>query len=177
MKTLSDNQREALIAEVKSVFADTPYPRIIGNLPNPSEFEDKKWDELSVNVVQSNHYLFLFDEEAFRYFLPGYLLIMLQNPTEMVDGFIIDGILRHLGQEYDELPKQDLCKLFNREQRDVVLKFLNLFEALWLSPNIEKQVLRIHPKRREWAKKELETIQRKSLSLLEKAIQYWQNCN
>jgi hypothetical protein len=172
-----EKEREALITETKRAFANVVWPkRIDWGSQDPIFLGDKKWNELSADDVLSNFYFFLFSAEGFHYYFPGYVITMLQNPDAVKGGFLIENMLRQLSQSYPS-SSIDLCRVFNKKQRRVVIRFLDLFGALWLTDENNEDVHWRHQSKEDiWIVRKFEKQHHELLELLAKAKAYWQEC-
>jgi hypothetical protein len=83
-----------LVARIKRVFADVPRPdaRITSLRPEEDfeseqitrEFEGVHWSGLTTEILQrQSAAMAFFSPDAFRFFLPGYLLLALKDPIGM----------------------------------------------------------------------------------------------
>jgi hypothetical protein len=118
----------SLQENIERAFADVPYPghtQITAHrCPECDEiadyFRDTAWRGHSIEHLGSHaSALALFTPEAYRYFLPGFMLATLENPqaADAIAGNIVFGFF-----STPEVGKR--LALFNSDQRDAVVGFL-----------------------------------------------------
>lgn len=101
-----------LLAEkVRQSFGDVPAPSRISVVPGDQDFESylvekafhqKRWSDLTPELAQSRpQAIAFFSPEAFRYFLPGYLLLALEDISSL-DVSLISLLSALAGPTYHE---------------------------------------------------------------------------
>lgn len=117
-------EKKGLLSEIRRAFADTLRPPDnecfaginIDDETLEAEFAGCERDRLTVDfALQHNMSLLYFTPAAFHYYLPAYLTLCLQNPTEMED--LLDVIVRALtpsrppgmpSGDHSQAPESDL---------------------------------------------------------------------
>lgn len=121
---------ELLAARIRRSFLDVPAPETITALPEEEDFESalvtqafrgKDWSELTPELLRSRPEAMAFlSPEAFQYFLPGYLLLALQDVAELDVSLI--GLLYALA---GPTRREERFKLLTEDQLSTVLAVLD----------------------------------------------------
>lgn len=118
-----------LINKIVKAFKNVPHPgRKIGDLE-----ELRKWTKLKrddVTFEDANESIIFFSHKALHYFLPAFLIHILNHPDK-VDHYRIISNLR----EYDGVPPRPnpkLCESFSEEQRQIIVEFLEYYQQQFI---------------------------------------------
>jgi hypothetical protein len=133
----SKEHLESLKQKIKVAFADVPYPKGVLAPHECDEcrevrrtFLNKNWKTIEPKILEENFGIVpLFSPEAFRYFLPAYLIYSLEHFSEKYDTvceFTIYGVSpskEAIETRLDYL--QQRFKNFTSEQMSCIYEFLN----------------------------------------------------
>jgi hypothetical protein len=161
--------KERLIEDISYAFKTAKYPgRKIGDENEIMAFIGKKWQEISIDDINSNQSISFFSAAGYYYYLPAYLIMMLKNPQK-IDRFVFLGVVRSLAN-YDtmKIQKQKVCKLFSKKQKDVVLEFLANYEELFFDSTDG-----LSRGRQKFIERENEEAR----AYINSAIEYWSKCD
>ncbi len=156
MKDTKSN-RKKLSSAIKQAFADTHYPgddNLLRNLTHyeadelMQDFLGKRWEDVTVEKAYFHRQsLVLFTEEAFRYYLPGFLIAALQaspGPNYGANDVLESIFCRLIGIGYNESYKASLRSTihnFTPEQKSSIEEFIKLFldgeSSIWIEGYIE----------------------------------------
>jgi hypothetical protein len=95
-------------------------------------FSRLKWDQVPTAVIDENFgQLSLFTPEAYRYFLPAYLLRCLDNldPESMVCEFVIYSLTPDSANEETRQWAAERHQLFDQKQQAAIVEFLDLIQS------------------------------------------------
>lgn len=114
-----------LIDKISRAFKNVEHPgRKIGDLE-----ELRKWTKLKrkdVAVEDVNVGITFFSHKGLQYFLPVFLINILNHPDKVDHPRIISNL-----REYDRVPprpNRKLCESFTEEQRQIIVEFLEYYE-------------------------------------------------
>src|SRR5262249_12544217 len=110
---------------------------------------------------------YLFNHIGLQYYLPAYLLALIEKPEQISRG-VGEDFVEYLAH-YSELASTpcDLWNNFTEEQRQVVLEFLVYFtNVVFPTPNQQSRSL----------SPALRYIEQKHRDRFQKAIDYWKGC-
>lgn len=131
---MDEQTRQQLIANITSAFEEAPYPGDdnIGAIPPDGDeverdFRGKHWKELDFNILFINRDKLSFLTPAgFRFYLPAYLLIMMNYPYKA--DTLIDALPMNLAPLPDNRVPNRLTKnanAMNRNEKIAILDFIN----------------------------------------------------
>ena len=129
-----DDVRNSVMRAIEMAFADNPYPADKGLLhPQCMDDEDIRdfygrttWLNIPGEVIDRNNAsLCFFSPEAYRFYLPAYLIWALRN-FDSSDSFTVDSTIYSLTPGEGDLRRFSLSKfaLLDVDQRRAVLDFL-----------------------------------------------------
>jgi hypothetical protein len=165
-------QREDFAQKISEAFQSSIYP--IKNIGNPYEvkaFVGKKWQEVTVADINTNHSLFFFSDAGLQYFLPAYLIAVLRYPEQVVPD-VQYNLLQDLGRLDESIVMKDrdrkVCEGFTDIQKLTIIEFLEKYEQMF--PFVSQSEL-------EEAESAIFEQEKADIRrLLQKAIDYWKNC-
>lgn len=124
------SSRAELAARIERSFSDLSPPMLITVVPGEDDLESRAvarafggrhWRHITPGLVQSRPEAIAFlSAEAFRYFLPGYLLLALRNIEALDVSF--DSLLSALA---GPVHHEDRMSILSPEQLEVTLEVLN----------------------------------------------------
>jgi hypothetical protein len=175
VKKMRDYERDELVRDIGKAFKNVKHPKKLGNISEIQGLEGKQWKDLSVDDVKRNRNVYFFTDEGFKYFLPGYLMLMVRYPEQFSNSELLELLLRHLSQINTMVTPASLCKLFDQQQKAAILKFLDHVESLYLSPrDIGLSQIAAHNHGKVF--KSMEKRRNELLELVKKAKMYWEGC-
>ncbi len=140
---MSEKLRQAMARRVEEVFTEQAYPgdenivayygyKTPGYPSLPEEgYVGQDWRTMSLDhLVEYRDYIVFLSPEAFRYFLPGFLIASLLHPDEsdtLVDNVV--GALTPL--EGDPTHCLDLAGVLNAREKAFILEFLENYTQLF----------------------------------------------
>jgi uncharacterized protein DUF6714 len=149
-----DHEKQGLVLKIEKAFRTAPFPGrkigIYGYTSEVSDFIGKTWQEIRLNDVNWDDPLYFFTLEAFHYYLPAYLISIINEP-ENVNPVIIDKLIEKLS--FGDWTKKKFCKLFTKQQKAVIRDFLNHVEELL--PKHHQELVHLE---------------------VQKAIEFWADC-
>ena len=162
---MNDTKRTELVKQIKQAFKKEDFPgRKIGEKEELRDFLGKSWKEVTIDEINGNWSFLFFNDAGLRYYLQAYLIAILEHPDQ-INSFVREAVLRELG--YNPM-SMDICQIFSKKQRLVLLAFFELYAELFpisiRSDFSAAQMARIQKERDELH------------SQIEQAISYWQSC-
>jgi hypothetical protein len=135
---MSDKGYQILIQEIESAFADVAYPgddnlvkslEYYDNLKVVIDFKGKHWKEISLkNLLKHRFDLPRFTPEAFRFYLPAFLISSLHGEA---GGEIIGHVISSLSQPISERAEKEeflnILKAFDSKQRAALKAFIRAY--------------------------------------------------
>lgn len=126
--------RRSLRTQIREAFADTPVPAgLLAPMPyydgteGTEEFFGKKWTSLDDVEFLRLHCdaLFFFTDGAFRYYLPAFMLAVLDHPrtSDRIGSTVISTLTRSESEDADSFRKR--VDGFSIEQRCVIAQFIS----------------------------------------------------
>ena len=133
--------KEDLISDIRAAFGFSEPPRdIVTTMGGGSEpthivgyFTGKRWSEITIKKAADDRYsgdlssaLLFMTDEAFKYFLPAYLLMLL-NEIDTAD-LIVERVFYRLTLPAEEQADRAACEkkfdLFSIEQKQLIARFI-----------------------------------------------------
>ncbi len=121
--------------KIRKTFKDTPYPK--GKLTDTYDdegvseyFSGKKWEGHEVTDLRYHSVaLSFFEPDAFRYYLPSFMLAELEDP-ETAD-IIGESIVFHFSQpqDYWKNSYEKRLSVFTSAEKEVILDFLDYMQT------------------------------------------------
>jgi len=128
---------EELKTLIKKAFKDTPYP--VGKLTDTYDdegvsefFAGKQWENLNAPDLRKHDVaLSFFEPEAFRYFLPAFMLAELSDP-ETAD-VIGESIVFHFSKpkEFWIESYEKRISLFTRNEKEAIVRFIDYMQSTY----------------------------------------------
>lgn len=173
-------ERKTLIRKIENVFANVKPPKTLsipGSEAALQGLAGKQRNELTAELVKAHRDFRAFSDEAFKYYLPGYFVVMLAHPEQVKDIDLIVALARHLGRDYDPPLPRDLCPQFDKYQKAVIAAFLDMVEPLWLPEHdIDVKTALAKPAKRVQARRDLIKERDGWMKVVNKARFYWGLC-
>lgn len=119
--------RDGIIDKIKNAFEHVPYPgdENISSYSEVRDYDGKRWNELSLDfIVGHRSNLALLTGDAFRFYLPAYLITALLYPKEV--DTLIDSLLYNLAPP-DLIPVSNISA-YQQEVNDFNSK-INIFSS------------------------------------------------
>ena len=126
MITKTKNQ---LAEEIESVFSNNFLPDTRFERKEVQEIVGKDWKEIPLEIiVKNNLHIFMFNPEAFHYYLPAFIKAVLLHFDEV--DVLREVIVNALTPDNDRyLGIQDTVNLFSIQEKKVILEFLENYQA------------------------------------------------
>jgi hypothetical protein len=161
---MAELERTELVEKIKKAFKQTPFPgRKIGDKEELGDFSGKTWKDITVSDINRNYTLVFFNKEGLQYYLPVYLITVLEKPDQVSD-YVRDALIRELG--YAVIDKR-LSKYFTKAQREAILDFFKSYEFFFPYPLPDDlSDAQYHLAKQKFDERRLH---------MEEAIKYWQS--
>jgi hypothetical protein len=156
---------EKLIQQIQDAFRNTPYPgdNQVGDDTEVYRFIGKRWQDVSVEDIDTVTNLHFFTPEGQRYYIPAYLIAVLIHPNLRIN--IREGIIRGLAPILNPEWKSEritIYEIFSPEERAAIRLFFESYEMLFPFPDIKN----LTPIEKNFTEED-----RRALQI---AIEYWQ---
>ncbi len=120
--------------KVIQAFKRVPHPgRKIGDLEELRKWTKMKWQNVTAADINAAGELVFFSNNAVQYFMPAFLIAILEQPSKINCLTII----KQLG-ELNQKSTQRLCETFTNEQKQVIIEFLRFHEESYMQPSEEE---------------------------------------
>ena len=154
--------RQEFALRIRRAFQKVPYPgRKIGDQDEFQRIRGKRWQELSVEDLNYDHELLFFNSDGLRYYLPAYLLALLEHPDKASSN-ISEAVFQNVG----------LCsgcaRNFTDPERVLIAEFFERYLEFFPNKPTHDQ----SPSWQAWVRK-ARTEQQKTL---QQAILNWKPC-
>ena len=121
-----------LIQKVKCAFKDenAPERKKVGERDELPDWVYKTRDFVTYDDLNIFTSLLWFSDQSLRYFLPLYLIALLEHPERMRSD-LPRWLVEELGQHLRDSRSQNRCKAFTDEQQEVIIEFLEHYDEFF----------------------------------------------
>lgn len=161
---MADVQKQELAKRIRLAFKNVKYPgRKIGDKEELRDLLGKKREEVTIQDLSRNHEFIYFNAQGLQYYLPVYLLTLIEQPDKL-SRWVGDEFIEFIAHESEVTSRPcDVMDIFSEDQKAAVLEFMAYFASVYY-PTPGKQ------------SGKFASVNKERRQRVQKAIDYWRSC-